>query len=192
LNSNNGRPSDDELHASLYALLHDGDFGKDEPADEETVRREISRIMEEAVFRPATTQEPPAESPQESQDLPPGQQRRHLVAPPIRPGHPKSPRRAHPRRPARKPTMSSKNAPAASEKLSSPHRHGAYRVAMILVLACAVGAAAGFLTYLASHSVPSALLTATAGIAASARLFDSIIGTADERHTSNRNNRGDS
>ena len=88
--------------------------------------------------------------------------------------------------------MSSKNASAASEKLSSPRGHGAYRVVVILVLACAVGVGAGFLTYLASYSVPSALLTATAGIAASARLFDSIIGTADERHTSNRNNRGDS
>ena len=133
-----------------------------------------------------------AESPQESQDPAPGQQQRYLVTPPIRPGHLKSPRRAHSRRPERKPTMSPKNAPAAPEKLSSPRGHGAYRVAMILVLACTVGAVLGFLTYSASYSVPSALLTASVGIVASTSFFSSIIGTPGKRHTSSRNNRGDS
>ena len=57
MNRNNGGPSDDELHASFNALLHGGNFGKDEPADDDTVRREISRILGRADSLPAAVQE---------------------------------------------------------------------------------------------------------------------------------------
>jgi hypothetical protein len=96
LNRNDDSGSfDDELHASLHALLHDGDFGKDEPADEETVRREISMILGRADSLPATVQEPSVKAPPPgNQNLRPRRPSRHPVAPPTRTGHLRPPRRS--------------------------------------------------------------------------------------------------
>jgi RNA polymerase sigma factor (sigma-70 family) len=63
--NNESRSSDDELHASLHALLHDGDFGTDEPADDDTLRDDISRILGRTGLGPPDS---PAESPSSSQD----------------------------------------------------------------------------------------------------------------------------
>jgi uncharacterized membrane protein YfcA len=65
------------------------------------------------------------------------------------------------------------------------------RAAIILAIACIIGAAAGALTYLASHSFPQALLAAGTATGGSTGLLNQIIGTAPERPNSDQNNQDD-
>lgn len=62
----------------------------------------------------------------------------------------------------------------------------AMQTAVILVLSCLVGAAAGALTYWASCSVPQALLASGAAVGGSARLLGQVIGAAPEQTDSSR------
>jgi hypothetical protein len=103
VNSNNDRrPSDDELHASLRALLRDGGFGEDEPADDDTVQREISTILGRANVPPAAPHESPAEGAPGGQDAQASQPRQPSRPLPARPGHPEPLCRPHDDRPPRK------------------------------------------------------------------------------------------
>ena len=52
---------------------------------------------------------------------------------------------------------------------------------VILAIGCAIGAAAGTLTYLASHSLPQAMLTAGAATGGSASWLRQIVGTNPQR-----------
>lgn len=54
------------------------------------------------------------------------------------------------------------------------------RTAVILAIACVIGAAAGALTYLAFHSLPQALLAAGTATGGSANFLGRIIGTEPE------------
>ena len=55
------------------------------------------------------------------------------------------------------------------------------RTKVIMVIACGVGIAAGALTYLASRSVPQALLAAGTATGSSANLLRQFIDTNPER-----------
>lgn len=63
--------------------------------------------------------------------------------------------------------------------LPRPAKAGPFSVrrAVILGIACVIGAAAGVLTYLASHSIPQALLAAGTATGGSANLLGQITGT---------------
>jgi hypothetical protein len=65
------------------------------------------------------------------------------------------------------------------------------RTKVIMVIACGVGLAAGALTYLASRSVPQALLAAGAATGSSADLFCQFIGTEPEHSARGRDNSQD-
>jgi hypothetical protein len=65
------------------------------------------------------------------------------------------------------------------------------RTVIILAVACIIGATAGALTYLASHSVPQALLASGTAAGGSAQLLSQIVGTAPERPTSSQDNNRD-
>lgn len=54
------------------------------------------------------------------------------------------------------------------------------RTAVILAIACVIGATAGALTYLAFHSLPQALLAAGTATGGSANFLGRIIGTKPE------------
>lgn len=60
-----------------------------------------------------------------------------------------------------------------------------------MVIACGVGIAAGALTYLASRSVPQALLAAGTATGSSADLLRQLIGTEPEHPASDRDNNQD-
>jgi hypothetical protein len=62
---------------------------------------------------------------------------------------------------------------------------------LLLVLPCMIGAAAGALTYLASHSVPQALLASGSAAASSAQLFSQITGATPERPASGQDDARD-
>jgi hypothetical protein len=65
------------------------------------------------------------------------------------------------------------------------------RTKAIMVIACGVGIAAGALTYLASRSVPQALLAAGTATGSSAGLLRQFIGTEPEHSASDRDNNYD-
>jgi hypothetical protein len=66
------------------------------------------------------------------------------------------------------------------------------RTKMIMVIASGVGIAAGALTYLASRSLPQALLAAGTAAGSSADLLRQFIDAESERSASDRdNNQGD-
>jgi hypothetical protein len=65
------------------------------------------------------------------------------------------------------------------------------RTKVIMVIACGVGIAAGTLTYLASRSLPQALLGAGAATGSSADLLRQFIGTGPEHSASDRDNNQD-
>jgi hypothetical protein len=60
------------------------------------------------------------------------------------------------------------------------------RTKVIMVVGCGVGIAAGALTYLASRSVPQALLAAGAAAGSSADLLRQFIGAESEHSASDR------
>jgi hypothetical protein len=62
---------------------------------------------------------------------------------------------------------------------------------MIMVIASGVGIAAGALTYLASHSLPQALLAAGAAAGSSADLLRQFIDAESEHSASGRDNNQD-
>jgi hypothetical protein len=65
------------------------------------------------------------------------------------------------------------------------------RTKMIMVIACGVGFAAGALTYLASRSLPQALLAAGTAAGSSADLLRQFIGSDPERSASVRDSNQD-
>jgi hypothetical protein len=65
------------------------------------------------------------------------------------------------------------------------------RTKVIMAIACSVGVAAGALTYLASRSVPQALLAAGTATGGSADLFRQLTGTDPERASERDNNQND-
>jgi hypothetical protein len=65
------------------------------------------------------------------------------------------------------------------------------RTKVIMVIACGVGIAAGALTYLASRSLPQALLTAGAATGSSADLLRQFIGAEPGHSASDRRNNQD-
>ena len=65
------------------------------------------------------------------------------------------------------------------------------RTKVIMVIACGVGIAAGALTYLASRSVPQALLAAGTATGSSADLLRQFIGTEPEHSASDRDDNQD-
>jgi hypothetical protein len=65
------------------------------------------------------------------------------------------------------------------------------RTKVIMAIVGGVGGAAGALTYLASRSVPQALLAAGAATGSSADLLRQFIGTAHERPADHRDNNQD-
>jgi hypothetical protein len=62
------------------------------------------------------------------------------------------------------------------------------RIKVILAIACGIGVAAGALTYLASLSVPQALLAAGAAVGSSIGLLLQIIGADPNRRASDQKN----
>jgi hypothetical protein len=62
---------------------------------------------------------------------------------------------------------------------------------VVTVIACGVGITAGALTYLASHSVPQALLAAGTATGSSADLFRQFIGTEPECSASDHDDNQD-
>ena len=62
------------------------------------------------------------------------------------------------------------------------------RTKVILVIACGVGGGAGALTYLASRSIPQALLAAGAATSGCAHLLGQVVGIEPERPTSVQGN----
>ena len=60
------------------------------------------------------------------------------------------------------------------------------RTTVILAVACVSGAAVGALTYLASHSLPQALLAAGTATSGSAHLLGRALGTDPERPASSK------
>lgn len=65
------------------------------------------------------------------------------------------------------------------------------RTKVITVIACGVGIAAGVLTYLASGSLPQALLTAGTATGSSADLLRQFTGAEPEHSASDRDNNQD-
>jgi hypothetical protein len=65
------------------------------------------------------------------------------------------------------------------------------RTKVIMVIACGVGIATGALTYLASRSLPQALLSAGAATGGSGELLRQFIGTEPERPAGDLNNNQD-
>jgi hypothetical protein len=62
----------------------------------------------------------------------------------------------------------------------------ARRSAVILAVACIIGAAAGALTYLTSRSVPQALLATGAAVSGTAQLLRQITNTPPEQSNGGR------
>ena len=62
---------------------------------------------------------------------------------------------------------------------------------VIMAIACGIGLATGALTYLASHSVPQALLAAGTATGGSAGLLRQFIGADPERPAGDRANNQD-
>jgi hypothetical protein len=62
------------------------------------------------------------------------------------------------------------------------------RTRVIAAIACAIGAAAGVLTYLASRALPQALLAAGTATSGSAHLLSQVIGTDPGTPTSGEDN----
>lgn len=60
------------------------------------------------------------------------------------------------------------------------------RIAAILTIACGIGAATGVLTYLASRSLPQALLAAGTAVGGAIQLLVQITGTGPERPISSQ------
>jgi hypothetical protein len=65
------------------------------------------------------------------------------------------------------------------------------RTKMTMAIACGVGVAAGALTYLASHSLPQALLTAGTATGSSADLLRQFIDTDPDHSASDRDSNQD-
>jgi len=65
------------------------------------------------------------------------------------------------------------------------------RTKVIMAIACSIGCAAGALTYLASRSVPQALLAAGTATGSSADLLRQFIGTDPEGPAGDRDNNQD-
>ena len=65
------------------------------------------------------------------------------------------------------------------------------RTKMIMAIACGVGVAAGALTYLASRSLPQALLAAGTATGSSADLLRQFIGTDPEHSVRDRDSNQD-
>lgn len=65
------------------------------------------------------------------------------------------------------------------------------RAKIIMAIACGVGVAAGALTYLASRSLPQALLAAGTATGSSADLLRQFIGTDPEHSASDRDSNQD-
>jgi len=65
------------------------------------------------------------------------------------------------------------------------------RTKVIMVIACGVGIAAGALTYLASRSLPQAMLAAGAATGSSADLLRQFLGTEPEDSASGRDSNQD-
>jgi hypothetical protein len=65
------------------------------------------------------------------------------------------------------------------------------RTKVIMVIACGVGIAAGALTYLASRSLPQAMLVAGTATGSSADLLRQFIGIESEHPDSDRDNNQD-
>ena len=65
------------------------------------------------------------------------------------------------------------------------------RTAIILAVACIIGAAAGALTYLASRSLLQALLASGTAISGSAHLLGQLLGDVPERLTRSQDNNRD-
>lgn len=73
----------------------------------------------------------------------------------------------------------------------APPRLITARADVILVIACVIGAVGGALTYLASHSLPQALLAAGIATGDSAKLISQIMGTDAEPAISGQDNQLD-
>jgi WD40 repeat protein len=117
-----GRPSDNELHTSLHALLHDGDFGKDVPADDDTARREIFKILGRSAV----------EIPSSSRDRPPNRPNLHPKARPIRSKDPNS------ARVYRRPRGSLSGKPSGAARVAVARHRMAIALCAVLAVTAAV------------------------------------------------------
>lgn len=161
---NDSRPSDDELHASLHALLHSGDFGTDEPADDNTVRHDVSRILRRAGVEPAAVQDPPAESLAGSQDSWSCQAERNRMIPPTRSRRPKR----QSRRPGRsRPARDRATAPSRLRVPTLPRARGVESFVSMAIFIIAIGLAAALFVITRSIEEATGVIIAAGALALS-------------------------